>query len=180
MLIYTIRILVGHKGIGKSALFKIAMNEDYNRGKLPILVKPDDIADLAYDTQDFHQIIREWKKGLQIIIAQKVLNSYGISADSTYLDKLKDILVNLFLSLQKVLKLLEDYVDLDTSKKALVDSFLKNKKIIVYIDDLDRGWQSKKEDITRISALLNAVRDMSNDNEGLQFRISLKIRCLLS
>ncbi len=170
-----IRILVGHKGIGKSALFKIAMNEDYNRGKLPILVKPDDIADLAYDTQDFHQIIREWKKGLQIIIAQKVLNSYGISADSTYLDKLKGYSGKFISFITESSKnFLEGYVDLDTSKKALVDSFLKNKKIIVYIDDLDRGWQSKKEDITRISALLNAVRDMSNDNEGLQFRISLR------
>lgn len=46
--------------------------------------------------------------------------------------------------------------------------------LIVYIDDLDRGWESHKHDILRISALLNAVRDLCNDNKGLQFRISLR------
>ncbi|WP_300488206.1 hypothetical protein, partial [Flavobacterium sp.] len=170
-----LRILVGHKGIGKSALFKIAMNEDLTKGRLPILVKPDDIADLAYNSQDFHQIIRDWKRGLQIIIAQKVMNSYGISADPGFLDKLKGY-SGKFMSFitETSKKFLDEYVDLESSKKALVSNFLKNKKIIIYIDDLDRGWQSKKEDITRISALLNAVRDMSNDNEGLHFRISLR------
>lgn len=170
-----LRILVGHKGIGKSALFKIAMNEDYSRDKLPILVKPDDIADLAYDTQDFHQIIREWKKGLQIIIIEKVLNSYGLNADESFTNKLKSYSGKLISFITESSKnFLKEYVDLDISQKKLIESFLKNKKIIVYIDDLDRGWQSKKEDITRISALLNAVRDMSNENEGLQFRISLR------
>lgn len=38
-----LRILVGHKGIGKSALFQIAMGEDEDHGRLAILVKPDDI-----------------------------------------------------------------------------------------------------------------------------------------
>ena len=170
-----LRILVGHKGIGKSALFKMAMSEDFTKGRLPILVKPDDIADLAYNTQDFHQIIREWKKGLQIIIAQKVMNSYGMSPDSNFFDKLKGY-SGKFMSFitESTTNFTSEYVNLDASKKALVESFLNNIKIIVYIDDLDRGWQSKKEDITRISALLNAVRDMSNDNEGLQFRISLR------
>tara|TARA_R110000868_G_C10936610_1_gene766732 strand:+ start:679 stop:2145 length:1467 start_codon:yes stop_codon:yes gene_type:complete len=170
-----LRILVGHKGIGKSALFKIAMNEDLTKGRLPILVKPDDIADLAYDSQDFHLMIREWKKGLQMIIAQKVMNSYGIGTDSNFFDKLKGYSGKFMSFITETSKIfLEEYVDLEASKKALVNSFLHNKKIIIYIDDLDRGWQSKKEDITRISALLNAVRDMSNDNEGLQFRISLR------
>ena len=32
----------------------------------------------------------------------------------------------------------------------------------MYIDDIDRGWESRKEDIQRISALFNAMRDLSN------------------
>ena len=42
-----IRILVGHKGIGKSALFHIAMAEEAQRGKLSLLIKPDDIAGIG-------------------------------------------------------------------------------------------------------------------------------------
>ena len=42
-----IRLLVGHKGTGKSALFKVAISEEKEKGNLPILIKPDDIAELV-------------------------------------------------------------------------------------------------------------------------------------
>ena len=51
---------------------------------------------------------------------------------------------------------------------------MKSGKISIYIDDLDRGWEGKKRDIRRISALLNAVRDISTENRGIYFRISLR------
>lgn len=51
---------------------------------------------------------------------------------------------------------------------------MKRSEVTVYIDDLDRGWQSRPQDITRISALLNAVRDIANENRGIRFRISLR------
>jgi len=169
-----LRILVGHKGIGKSALFKMAIAEDELNNKVPILIKPDDIADLAYDSQDFNKIIKEWKTGLNIIIAKKVLQSFG-EENNEVTNKIKNFggKILSFIS-ESADNFLKSYVNLDPTKKSLVESFIKNKKIIVYLDDLDRGWQSKKEDITRISALLNACRDLSNDNFGLQFRISLR------
>ncbi|MBW3524116.1 P-loop ATPase, Sll1717 family [Chryseobacterium sp. NKUCC03_KSP] len=169
-----LRILVGHKGIGKSALFKMAIAEDESSNRIPILIKPDDIAELAYDSQDFNQIIKDWKKGLNIIIAKKVLNSFG-ETNNDVSNKIKNFGGKLlsFIS-ESADNFLKSYVNLDPTKKSLVEEFIKNKKVIVYLDDLDRGWQSKKEDITRISALLNACRDLSNDNFGLQFRISLR------
>lgn len=48
-----VRILVGHKGTGKSALFKVAMSEEQEKGNLPILIKPDDIAELGKDNENF-------------------------------------------------------------------------------------------------------------------------------
>lgn len=169
-----LRILVGHKGIGKSALFKMAIKEDELNNRLPILIKPDDISDLAYNSNDFNKLIREWKNGLQEIIAEKVLSSFGTYKDEVS-NNLKNVGGKLFQFLIKTLdKTAENYISFDETKKHLVNSFLERKKITIYIDDLDRGWQSKQEDITRISALLNAVRDLSNDNNGLQFRISLR------
>jgi hypothetical protein len=41
-----VRLLVGHKGIGKSALFKVAMAENEEQNNLSILVQPNDIGDL--------------------------------------------------------------------------------------------------------------------------------------
>ena len=46
-----LRVLVGHKGIGKSAMFKIAANEDEAKGILPISIKPDDVAELKKQTR---------------------------------------------------------------------------------------------------------------------------------
>jgi hypothetical protein len=72
-----LRVLVGHKGIGKSALFQVAMHEDRQRNRVAILIKPDDISGLATDTSDFLKTIRYWKVGLLEIVARKVLTSLG-------------------------------------------------------------------------------------------------------
>ncbi len=167
-----LRILVGHKGIGKSALFQVAMYEEAKVGRLSIQIKPDDIADIADEGKSFLKQIRCWKNGINEIIAKKVLQSYGLLA-SGWRKKLNqhggmvlDFLVDTFSPLYKA--------DLSPSRKLFINDFLKNKKISVYIDDLDRGWQGRKEDIRHISALLNAIRDISTTNKGIYFRISLR------
>jgi predicted ATPase len=48
-----LRIVVGHKGIGKSALFREAMAELRDASKLAIEIKPDDVADIARGQPDF-------------------------------------------------------------------------------------------------------------------------------
>jgi len=167
-----LRILVGHKGIGKSALFQVAMLEDQENKLLPILIKPDDIIGLGAGEQDFLKIIRDWKEGLVEIITTKVLSSFG--ADS------KDIRGKLQNHGGKILDFLKDTfknpknVSYEPAKKILIDCFLKTGTINVYIDDLDRGWQGRKEDVTRISALLNAVRDIVKEHRGIKFKISLR------
>jgi hypothetical protein len=65
-------------------------------------------------------------------------------------------------------------VSLDPARKALAERFLQTHRVIVYLDDLDRGWEGRPFDIKRISALLNATRDMSGDNPGLMFRVALR------
>ncbi len=168
-----LRILVGHKGIGKSALFKIAINEEKEEGHLPILIRPDDILVLKTDTSDFLQTIRDWKQGLNVIIGKKVLDSLGITQkiDSVKVKKYSGKILNFVIDSIKPDKI---PVDLDPARNLLIENLRKNKIITVYIDDLDRGWQGKKDDIRRISALLNAIRDISNENIGIRFRISLR------
>ncbi len=168
-----LRILVGHKGIGKSALFQVAKAEDSENHRLAILIKPDDVLGLGTDTSDFLKTIRDWKKGLTEIITKKVLSSLG--ADSG-----EDLVTILKKFGGKTLEFLRDTfsntgnINLDPANRLVVSKFLETGRIIVYIDDLDRGWQGQREDILRISALLNAVRDLVKENKGLSFRISLR------
>jgi hypothetical protein len=63
---------------------------------------------------------------------------------------------------------------LDPIVKATLSKFASTQKILVYIDDLDRGWEGKPIDIRKISALLNSLRDMSSDYPGLLFRVALR------
>ena len=57
---------------------------------------------------------------------------------------------------------------------ALAARFFRERQLRIYLDDLDRGWEGQLRDIRGISALLNALRDLTNDNPGLQFRLGLR------
>jgi hypothetical protein len=166
------RILVGHKGIGKSALLKIAILEDATKNVISVLIKPNDITDLGVDTSDFLHTIRNWHEGLFEIITEKVLDFLGIpqrirqlpvkNFHGSIIEYINEILINI------------NTIEYPSENKKSILQFLESPKITVYIDDLDRGWQGQKEDVTRISALLNAVRDISNENKSVYFRIALR------
>lgn len=164
------RILVGHKGVGKSALFKVAMAEAEEQGKLTVLIRPDDIVGIGADTGDFIRAIREWKEGLVSIIGEKIVTSFGFeNATLTKASLVGGQLLN------AVAAFFEDKKPLVGGiKKNVLQHFLEHKQVSIYIDDLDRGWQGRPHDIHRISALLNAVRDLAADNKGLSFKISLR------
>src|SRR6202008_4737110 len=77
-----LRLLVGHKGIGKSALFKVAISEDPERGNLAVSICPDDVVGIGQNKTDFLMLINEWKLGLIKIISHKILESLGIKNDN--------------------------------------------------------------------------------------------------
>lgn len=167
-----LRILVGHKGIGKSALFQVAMAEEEEAGKLTILIKPDDIAGLGTGNPEFLASIREWKSGILDLIVKKAFTEMGLGNEqwtnqfATFGGKVVDFLYDVFKDSSKL--------NLVPAKEKIAAGFLEKRTIYVYIDDLDRGWQGRQQDITRLSALLNAVRDISTDNRKIYFRIGLR------
>lgn len=166
-----LRILVGHKGIGKSALIKVAISEDKDKGKVPVLIQPNDIINLGHDTSDFLRTVRDWADGLREIIVQKVLSQLEIKADSDM--NIKEFRGSIIDFLSTRLENLNEG-EYSPIRQDNILEFLSNPLITVYMDDLDRGWQGKPNDITRISALLNAVRDLVNQNRGINFKIALR------
>jgi|1048.fasta_scaffold01669_2 hypothetical protein len=168
-----LRLVVGHKGIGKSALIQIAMLENKKSGILSILIKPDDIADIATDTTDHLRTVRLWKDGLIRIISSRALEGVGAVFGDELAGRVASTSGNIISFLRETLKTKDKY-DLKPVNEGIIDSFLKTGQISVFIDDLDRGWKGRQEDITRISALLNATRDLVNENRGLKIRISLR------
>lgn len=170
-----LRIVVGHKGIGKSALIRIAMSEDYSNGVLPILIKPDDVLEIAKQNVDFLQRIQDWKRGLLDVISRKTLAEFAIG-DSATLQLLTQPGGRLISTVVDTVKGLLDKAGVSSNpvKDAMARKFLERKKIRVYVDDLDRGWGARKDEVNRISALLSAILDLCNEYPGLQFRVALR------
>lgn len=171
-----LRILVAHKGIGKSAIFRVSYLENYENNILSLWVRPDDIAELgkAEETDDFLQLIRKWKSGLEKLIVDLVLKNFNTEFEIDAFNSGIKKGVKVLDTITSVIKKIGETIDIDQTRRAVVDRYLKERKVFIYIDDLDRGWSGTKESITRISALLNAVRDMSNESKELCFRISLR------
>lgn len=169
-----LRILVGHKGIGKSALFQVAMAEDRDANKLALEVRPDDVAGIGSGGSDLLSRISQWKDGLRSAILRSSLRAMN-APDCGLLETVKAKSANFVHGLADILQpAISSYADSGAVKRAALDNFLAKREINVYIDDLDRGWAGKRDDIERLSALLNAVRDLSRDNTGLRFRISMR------
>ena len=170
-----LRLLIGHKGIGKSAIFAMARHEDIANHRVSVLIRPDDISSIGKGTNDFDQMIRDWKSGMIKIITDKICENlhipFSVSDDQ---HRYASYVTQFIPSLKNLLSNFLEGKGVKDTDKLIIKNFLRENRVIVYIDDLDRGWESKDEDIRRISALLNAVRDLSNDNKGLQFRISLR------
>lgn len=171
-----IRILVAHKGIGKSAVFQMSYLENLKNNVLSIWVKPDDILSIANteNETDPLEMIRQWKSGLEKLLVEKVISNFNISKDSDIINQISSNGLKLTEKIGKIVKKVQDIVDVDEIKKSVADQYLKDHKIVIYVDDLDRAWNGSKQNIYRISALLNAVRDMCNESTELCFRISLR------
>lgn len=171
-----IRILVAHKGIGKSAVFQMSYLENLRNNVLCVWVKPDDILGIANadDGTDPLEMIRQWKTGLEELLVEKVVSNFNISKDNDTINQISRNGLKLTERIGMIVKKVQDVVDVDAIKKSVADQYLKNHKIVIYVDDLDRAWNGSKQNIYRISALLNAVRDMCNESNELCFRISLR------
>lgn len=170
-----IRILVAHKGIGKSAVFRMSYLENQKDNVLSIWVKPDDILGIAdKEENDPLELIRQWKSGLEELLVKKVISNFNISSDNDVINQISKKGLRLADQIGIIVKKVKDFVDIDAIKKNVAELYLKKHKIVIYVDDLDRAWNGSKQNIYRISALLNAVRDMCNETNELCFRISLR------
>ena len=169
-----IRVLVGHKGSGKSALLKMLFLEDKEQGLPSIWLQPSDILN-TFETKkgSFPTYIESWKNSLLDVISNQIIQE--IQPNS--MREMSGSVVNTTKALLTLVRKKIDKVVAGGStalQKDVLAKFTNNNFVRVYIDDLDRGWEAKKDDINRISALLNAIRDLCGSDNSVQFRIGLR------
>ena len=73
-----IRILVGHKGIGKSALLRRAFLNNEDNAQFAIWIRPNDLVTHVGDTNTFelNQLIENWKSGLLGAIVDRAISRF--------------------------------------------------------------------------------------------------------
>ena len=171
-----LRILVAHKGVGKSALFRMSYEENVDRNVLSLWIRPNDIADLCQvdESENPLSLIEKWKTGLNSRIVELVMQQFQVETNCTLANFAVEKGMKLIDTITAIVKGIEEKVNLDKSKELICKKYLSNRKIVIYIDDLDRAWEGTHNNIKRIAALLNAVRDMANESPSLHFRISLR------
>lgn len=175
-------ILVRHKGVGKSALLKVLSSEDQDEERIPIMVQPNDIFNLDVSSTNFLEKIETWKDGLSSIIFNKLIlsiNSFLLDQVSStpfknWISRFNDLLSNVFG--KKLSELQSEKIQLSSSDftTLLKNTLFQEKQITIYLDDLDRGWENTGNDVKNLSAMLNAVRDLSRNIRNLKFRIALR------
>lgn len=168
------KILVGSKGVGKSALFRIAIKEGKESGKLCILIKPDDIAEIGEKHESLLISIRKWKYGLTQRIVKRILEEFDLYEE--YSDRTNPIQFGgkIIPILNKAIKNIITDGQTPNDKIKLLTTISRDNPIEIYLDDLDRGWQNRKEGLIMISALINSIRDMSAENPSLIFKLALR------
>ena len=118
-------------------------------------------------------LIQEWKEGINAVILKKITESFALPEqknDRTSISQGVEYIVTTVFDL-----LSSAYPNLtDPIAKNTIDKFREKRDITVYIDDLDRGWEARESDIRRISALLNAIRDIVGNRRDIKFRLGLR------
>jgi len=168
-----LRIVVGKKGTGKSAIFRIASREDEANGRLSIIVQPDDFHEIAIGEGDHLKLVRAWRKGLNQVILSKALQSLSKgdpSAEGKGFKAAGKILDVISRAVEGKLK----GFSLDPARQELAESFAAKRELTVYIDDLDRGWIGSQDDVRRLAAMFDAIRDLLRDNDTVRCRIALR------
>lgn len=171
-----IRILVGHKGTGKSALLRRTFISDDDANRVAIWIRPSDLTEFRKDAMsaDFNLKVEQWRAGLLASIASKIIEH--VTESQLPENELISITKNAKTFITALGKGLLKYSNekMDGAHAAIVTNFSRDSTIHVYIDDIDRGWSASPDDITSISALISAIRDISGADQRIRFRIALR------
>ena len=169
-----LRILVGHKGIGKSALLRMSFLEDRDEDVLSLWLQPNDLVIGSDAGKTFVEKIEAYKGLINSNIYKSSLDKLGIIPEEKDKFDIQSTAKQLVSALyQKAVSAAG--ADVNEETKRLRKRFTKDRVVRVYVDDIDRGWSASKQDINNISALINAARDLTNEEgSSIQIRIGLR------
>jgi cold shock CspA family protein len=130
-----IRILVAHKGIGKSAIFRMSYIENQNSNVLSLWVKPNDISNLGKveGPIDSLELIRQWHSGLDELIINKIISNFNLNSENSFINQVANKGIKLADRIATIVKKVPEVVNIDFTKKQVAEQYMKENKIIILL-----------------------------------------------
>lgn len=173
---FPLRIAVGNKGTGKSAILRAALDEDL--GKSEVISVPLTASDLVEKGGNLPapplEAINYWKKVFFREEAAKIVASTvaeNVQSDvfaGKVLGTVSDLISWVGNLVSKKTNGASDYV----VRGGL--SLSRIRKVVFYLDDLDRGWDGRPVGLHFVNSIIEAAYDISKKESNIQFRIALR------
>jgi hypothetical protein len=160
----SLKLVVGFKGTGKSALMRMGYLHDRKVGAEALWLTPDDLGGKVYadaggkegegNQSRMMKGIRVWKQALTELILRKVTGLEVLPPDISRRVRAGEI---------KVAGLLRE-----------IRPEREHAQITLYMDDLDRVWSGRPADRVAVTALIYALRDICRENRQIKARLSMR------
>ncbi len=171
---FPLRIVVGNKGAGKSAIIRASQIEmsDFDDHICVPLTASDLIARADDLPTDGLKAINHWKS----VFATEALSHIVTSSIS---EKIPNELIKSFSSVAGFISSITQYASKKTkgisdfAVKAGID-LNRTKRIVFFIDDIDKGWDGRSAGLHFVNSIINACYDISKRDDNIRFRIAIR------
>lgn len=141
-----------------------------------MFLKPDDLSELLKVERgsDINSLIDAWKVGIRRCVAEKAVEFITDGYEDTVRNGL------ILQGARKITSILRDAFSeikpeyVNAANRVIYSNFIENNRINIYIDDIDRGWSARQEDILNISALINALKDISSKDSSIKCKMAIR------
>lgn len=174
-----LRILVAHKGIGKSALLAMVKARRVAGGGHCVKIPPRAIVNIPVSgNAHFQTKADEWISGLRRIVARQLATDLLHIQDERLLAKIGEVSASATRPLSD--SLAPSRYDPDEAHQLQLPALhrlVTSVPTYVFMDDLDLGWHASsgsKEDLDRFSSLFYALRELRNCEPLLRCRVAVR------
>lgn len=167
-----LRVLVGPKGTGKSAIFRYALAEAEDC-KLPHFNMPEENWPSGQQYTATKDATADWVTHIYKFIVQKYNVSDKVKVDASFIrdvgNRFVPFIMNLISSDEAALQSAKQFLN-----NEVVDLSVKKESLTVYIDNVDSLWSGRPSDVYNICGLMRACHILSSDSIGINIRLSLR------
>ena len=171
-------IVVGHKGTGKSAILKMLAFDENSVGNFAVELSKSDV--FSTEDDEFLLMIQNCKERIIQAVFSKIIekvkerNNFANSAFTNWLSRFSEDLKNTIGKSYSEIKNTIPTITYNNFCLLSKTNSIAQHPILICIDDIDLGWIDTEKERKRISAMINAIREINRDVKNVRFRVAMR------